>query len=674
MFVLRPLALCVGLACSLSAAAAHALSRDEHMAAISHHRDHARWLDALAAIKRAQLELPDDALLYKLEALSLADIGNAHRAWALYQARPELFDAGQRQRFEADHLARLVGWSMAYGESEDARLDEAEHALASMQRYLDRDATSLAQAPLRMRLDRLVLLNRLSRHGQLREEVIALRAAGVTLPDYVLPAVGDSLMATQHPQEAVPVLELAVRNDPSRFQARSELAYAYLETEQADKALDHLLRWQKDEPVWRWGPNAKSPYANWARYEADLNLAMVRAYSNDLPTAQADLEVLLATGPGNGGLQTSLGSVYSMRGWPARGLERHQMAFTLDPRDVQPRIGMFEAHVALQRDDLARPLHDDLMARYPQQPSVQRMDRAWRAHRGWQVQVDADIGRSRGGGGSSPLGNDDATWRLQAASPMLADRWRVLAFADRRSVDFQQEQIAPLWLGAGLSYRFGQLDADLLAHRANDDVRGAGVKGSLGWRFNDRWHAVVVAADNDPDASLQARIAGITADSLALAVDYRRNERTQWSIGASRLRYEDGNRRDTLDSSVSQRLLSRPTLSVDGLGSVHASRGTRDDAPYFNPSRDRSVEVGLRIDQQLWRHYERHFRHRLTLSVGDYWQEGFGSALVPSAEYRHEWQIGAGRVLEYGVRWSRPVYDGQRERHVGFTAGVRWGE
>jgi biofilm PGA synthesis protein PgaA len=86
------------------------------------------------------------------------------------------------------------------------------------------------------------------------------------------------------------------------------------------------------------------------------------------------------------------------------------------------------------------------------------------------------------------------------------------------------------------------------------------------------------------------------------------------------------------------------------------------------------VEIGLRIDQQLWRHYERHFRHRLTVSLGDYWQDGFGSALVPSVSYMHEWQLGQGRVFEYGVRWSRPVYDGHRERHIGFEAALRWGD
>jgi biofilm PGA synthesis protein PgaA len=678
MFVHRPLARCVGLACLVLATGAHAAlapsSRAEQMAEISRHRDQAHWLDALAAIERAQQSSPGDDLLYKLQVLTLGDIGNASRAWQLYQARPELFDAAQKERFEADYLARLVGWSMAYGESEDTRLDEAEDTLAMMEQYLQRDGTPLAQAPRRIRLDRLILLNRLSRHAQLREEYLALRADGVELPDYVLPAVGDSLMATQHPDEAIPVLSQAVKNDPSRFQARSELAYAYLETEQAGTAIDYLVNWQKDEPIWRWGPNARAPYANWARYEVDLNLAMIRAYSNDLPTAQTELEKMVAIGPGNGGLQTALGGVYQMRGWPRRALERHQMAYTLDPRDVSPRIGMFESHIALQRDDQARPIHDDLLARYPNQPSVQRMDRAWRAHRGWQLEANAEVGRSSGGGGASPLGNDDGSYRVQASSPILADRWRVLAFADRRSVDFQNQRINPWWFGAGVNYRFDQLDGELVALHPNDDVGDTGLRAGLGWQFNDQWHIGASAARNDADASMQARVSGITADSVALATTYTRNERTQWRVGASQYRYDDGNRRDTVSTSVEQRLLSRPTLQVDGLGSLYASRGSRDDVPYFNPSRDRSVEIGLRIDQQLWRHYEKHFRHRLTVSVGDYWQEDFGSALVPSVEYRHEWQIGAGRIFEYGVRWSRPVYDGQRERHVGLEAGLRWGE
>ncbi len=676
MYNHRPLTLAVSLACATLclSATASAATRAEHLAEISQYRDQAHWLDALAAIERAQAELPNDDLLFRLQVLTLSDIGNAHRAWQLYQQRPDLFDEAQKQRFEDNYLAKRVGWSLAYGTSEDTRLDEAEDALALMEGTLQRDGLTAQTAPLRVRYDRLILLNRLARHTQVRDEYRALLAEGHPIPDYVKAAVGDSLMATQHPDEAIPVLEGALKADPNLTEAHSELAYAYLEDEQPYEAINLLKKWQAAEPAWRWANGARAPYANWPRYEADLNLAMIRAYTGDLPTAQRDLEAMLEIAPGNGGTQSSLGNVYMMRGWPRRALERYGMANTLDPRDVSARIGQIDAYMALQRDDLARPIHDQLLDTYPNQPSVQRMDRGWRAHRGWQAHVYAEGGRSEGGGGASPLGNNDGKYGVEVQSPMLDDRWRVVAFADRRSVDFQDQTINPLRVGLGTRYRFGQLDAEAFVNRANDHIGDTGLSGGVGWQFNDRWHAGVTAARNDAEASMQARVSGITADSVAVAVDYNRNERTRWSIGGSQFRYDDGNRRDTLMTSVQQRLLTRPTLLLDGLGSVYASRGSQDDVPYFNPSEDRSVEIGLRVDQQLWRHYERHFRHRLTVSLGNYWQQGFGDALIPSAEYRHEWQWADGRIFEYGVSWSRPVYDGSRETHIGFDAGLRWGQ
>jgi biofilm PGA synthesis protein PgaA len=670
----RPLALCAGLACVALASWSHATTppADTTLAEIGRYRDEGLWIEALAAIERAQARTPDDPLLYKLQVLTLSDIGNAHRAWQLYLARPTLFDDANRERLEAACMAVLIRWSTAYGETEDTRLDEVEAALATVEEHMRREGVSTEHAPVRMRLDRLILLNRLSRHAQVREEALALQHEGVALPDYVLPAVGDSMLATQHPEDAIPLLETAVANDPSRHEARSELAYAYLEDEQVGKAIDYLETWRKDEPAWRRGGSAE--YANWGRYEADLNLAMIRAYNGDLPTAQRELEPLVETGPGNAGLQASLGDVYQMRGWPTLALERHRMAYTLDPRDIAPRLGMHEAYRALQRDDLARPLHDELLARYPGQPSVTRMDREWRAHEGWQLDAHAGWGRSSGGSGISPLGDDDGHYGLEIQSPVLDDRWRLFALADRRAVTFQERDIDPLWLGAGARYRFARADAELAVLRPSDDIGDTGLRAGFGWRFNDRWHAGVMAARNDAEASMQARGSGITADSVAAEVDYERDERTRVHAGASRFRYEDGNRRYSVNATIEQRLLTRPDLLVDGLGGLYASRGSLDDVPYFNPSRDHSVEIGVRIDQLLWRRYERNFRHRLTVSLGDYRQEGYGDALVPTAAYRHAWQLEQGRVLEYGVSWSQPVYDGQRERHLGFDATLHWGE
>ena len=85
-------------------------------------------------------------------------------------------------------------------------------------------------------------------------------------------------------------------------------------------------------------------------------------------------------------------------------------------------------------------------------------------------------------------------------------------------------------------------------------------------------------------------------------------------------------------------------------------------------------ELGVRADHLAWRDYDHHFRHRLSANAGRYWQEGYGSAWIPSLSYRHEWQWAMGRVLSYGISWARPVYDGARETRYGFDAELRWGE
>lgn len=671
-----PLARCVGLAilfCAFSVpASAHT---DDPLARVAALRDQGRWLEALPIVQEELARRPDDPLLYRLNTLLLADLGAAYKAWELYQARPSAFEPEHAQRLQNDYLARLVNWSRALAVDEEARLDEAEDAERRIREYLEHTGTPDARTALRLRLDRLVLLNRLGRYAQLREEVRVLQAEGHVLPGYVLAPVGASLKAAGHPGEAIPFLEAAAAaGGPEASAIRAELAYAWLENEEAGRAIRHLEEWRGQEPAWRRVPGARSPYENWARYDADLTLALVRAYSGLLPEAQQALEEMVAMAPRNAGLQTSLGTVYALRGWPSRSLERHQVAHHLEPNEVSPRLGMIEAWTALQRHDLARPLHDQLLARHPARPDVQRLHRQWRAERGWQVHAWLATGRSRGSDGTSPLGNEDRNAGIEVQGPLLDDRWRAFAWAERTRVDYDTARVDPLWRGAGLRYAFDRLDAELAVGSPGDGLGGTAVAAAAGWRFNDLWRAGVQATRNDRAASSQARAAGITADRVELQGAYRPHERAALDMALGRLRYDDGNRRDFASVAGWHRLATQPTWTVDAVGGLYASRGCRDDAPYFNPARDRSLEAGLRLDQQLWRRYQRHFRHRLTVSASHYRQEGHGSAVVPSVHYLHEWQFGPGRVLEYGVRWSRPVYDGNRERHIGFEAGLHWGQ
>jgi biofilm PGA synthesis protein PgaA len=308
------------------------------------------------------------------------------------------------------------------------------------------------------------------------------------------------------------------------------------------------------------------------------------------------------------------------------------------------------------------------------------MDRTWQVHRGWQWRAYAAGGRSEDGASAvSPLGSRDRRYGVEVQTPVLNgrwldDRWRLTAGHDTRWADFNGARVDDRRTGAGVRYAHDRLDGGLQVNRASDGVGGTGLDADIGWRFNDAWNARATVRRNDADASMQARAAGITADSVGMSVNYRPSERTDWSLGATHWRYDDGNRRDALSLGLDQRLFTRPHFLLNGLAGAYASRGSRDDAPYFNPSRDASFELGLRADHVAWRRYDRHFRHRLTVSAGPYHQEDFGSAWVPAARYEHEWQFALGKVLTYGLNWSRPVYDGQREERIGFDAEFRWGE
>lgn len=643
-------------------------------------RDERNWLPALAIYERLQAERPDDAEIYRLRVLTLADLGNNHLAWRLYRARPELFDAGQRERFEANYLARLIVWSKAYPQDERNRLAEPKSADASIEEYL-RTSPGDAQLPLRVRYDRLILLSLLGRHQQVVDEYQALNAQGTPAPAYVLPAVGNSFMTLKRPAEAALVLEAALEADPGNpeyIDVRMQLAYAHLESEQPEVAIHGVEKFRDAQPPWLYAPGAKLGSANWARYDADVTLAMLRAYTENLPAAEKALTDMAGIGPGNASLQASLGTVYMMRGWPERALERFRIASTLEERNVDARVGQVEALAVLHRDAEATPIHDFLLGQYAGEPNVQRMDQVWRNHRGWQWRAYTGIGRSDGNGdssaGNNPFGNRDGEYGVEVQTPILGDRWRLTAGADDRWADFDGERIHHRRQGVGVRYAYDRLDTHLAAYHADDRIGGTSIDLRVDWRFSDTWDGTLALRRDDADASLQARAAGITADSIAISTIYAPNERSALRFGATQWRYEDGNRRTAFNANADQRLLSHPYFLLNGLAGLYTSRGSKRDTPYFNPSRDASLELALRADHLVWRDYDRHFRHRLTLGVGPYWQEDFGTAWVPSLEYRHEWQLALGRVLNYGVSWSRPVYDGVREERLGLDAEFKWGE
>ena len=662
----------------LTQGATGADSRTAWMAEAEAFRRQRQWLGAIERYQRVLTAEPGDSQAYHALVMTLSDNGNADRAWAMHQARPELFDIDERLRLGNERVALLARWGKGYAASEASTYDASKLALAEAQAL----RAILPQQPRdrsrRLDFDMLVILGQLERYPEVIALYRQLHAENADLPPYVLTTIGDALLAERGPEEAATVLERASTRNQEDFTARILLSYAYLESERFAPAYALLQRMRKEQPPWIQNPGARYAARNDRRYEVDRTYAAALAQGEYLPQAQRELEAFSRIGPTKADLQEALGAVYYRRGWPQRALERQRMATTLDPRNVDARVGQAGSLLELQQIADARKIRDDLVDARPRNIHVQRLDQHVDRHTGWQLAVRAERARSNvrdaATASASPLGSRDGGHALEVQSPLLGNRWRLTAGSAESWVDFDAVRVRDRRIGVGVRYTHDRLDLRIQATRPNDDWSDrTGVGAEATWRFNDALSADLLLRRVDPDASLQARRRGITGDRAAAGLTYAPSERTTWAGSIEHWRYSDRNRRDGLGARLDQRLATRPHFLLNAQVSASGSRGSREDAPYFNPSSDASLSIGLRADHLAWRRYERLFRQRLSIAAGPYWQHGFGTAVVPAVRYEHEWHFGLGSALVYGLNWSRPVYDGVREDRLGLDIGYFWG-
>jgi biofilm PGA synthesis protein PgaA len=649
----------------------HAIASIDSLRASRH------YPEALQLIEAALQRDPGSDGLCRRRVLTLEDMGSTERAWELMQQRPQLFSRDERERIENDRIASRIRWGEAYSARESQRHDESTDALRQLRTLQTSDPRTVTWQATRLRVDALSALNHLQRHREVVDGYQALLGDHVDVPVYILPTVADSMMALRRPEDASRLLQGYLKSQPTDANAQILLAYAWIEQERFDLALPLLERLAASQKPWPYRAGAKAAYQNWDKYTADSTLAMAHAYANDNASAERALLALARIGPANAALQSSLGSVASRQLQASAALQRYAMALTLDPREHDAELGEVDALATLHRVDKADAVMADLQTRYPEDPRVAREQHTLDLQRGWQLNLEAGLGHSSGGGDSaSPLGSRDGEVNFEADSPLIGDRWRVALLARDDWAYFDGEDVRYRGAGLGLRYSYDRLSLSLDALQSDDDFGRHTSTFALGadWRFSDAWHGTLALDKNDPEASLQARRFGITADSVTLGTRYTPSDLTEIDTQWKHLHYDDGNRRDQLGVDAVQQIYSQPHLLVDWLTSASASHGSQGDSvPYFNPRRDASADVGLRFDHIDWRDYEQSYHELLDVTVGPYWEYRYGTAWVPTVTYRHRWQPQEGNQFEYGLSWSRPVYDGRRENRVAFNVTWRWG-
>jgi len=603
-----------------------------------------------------------------------ARLGAGHQATRLLSKYPEAADAQARDTLARNRVAVDARWAERlralpgrYREG-TTQLDAAIAQSDALVEMFLRKNEPMTEAQLRWLQDRIVLLGTRRRARDAVRLYERFVSRNLPVPDYALRAVADSMLQLRQPVRAKALYERALKVDPEDADARVGLYFSLLEAEAHEQAYAWVDEWARaaaDAQARR--PNAATKAQHWS---ARVLQARAREYAGELALAQGRLEALQGEAPANAAVRAGRASVYRARGWPRKAWETWQLQLLQDPDDVDAYAESVYPLLDSYRFEHAQRQLSEAQQRQPDTNAVGRASRAWQLHERPELFVAANLGRSNDA--NLPSGTRDDTVDAYLYSAPLGQRYRAYVHGHYAQADLAGGYAHYNRAGVGLEYRGPDLRLTGEAHAGVNDDGGLGLLLGARWWISDIWSVLAEADTKTLDLPLQARQADIDAKRAHLEVEARIHDTRSFVVALTGLDFSDDNRRRAAQFVWREGLLVRPRYALFGRVDFYASRNSRENAPYFNPSRDWSAGLSLTGAWRIYRFYERELVQELTLSAGNYWQKGFGSGATWGIEYAHRWQLNDAFYLRYGLGRTLHPYDGQQSGRNYLTLDLDW--
>ena len=561
--------------------------------------------------------------------------------------------------------ASMVRWGAAVpaenGQSRYAYTDTAITRLENL--ILETQARTPVDRALLFRLerDRVVALRNRERWGDALAAVEALRAAGDVIPAYVRLAEADVLLALRQPERALAAYQDVLNGDPASREARIGLFYAQIELEDFAAAFANVDAQAAAEGPRRNTPGRSRPEPNDDWLGAQILAANARHYADMHAEAWDRLLPLAQRAPGLGYLRSALGSVAAARGWPRLAEEEIRIAATIAPEDRGIEVALADSDQRRADLESAKTRAASLVSRFPDDPSVQRLQRDIAIAEMREFRLDVSSRREQGTALSAPGGGSQTAARLYS-SPYYSGRLRALAAAERMTAYPVEGRVLRERLGAGAEYAGPDVTVEAIAWQNNGTLSkdGASLIGS--WRPDDHWAVYAGAEAYSADTPLRAQYYGISGNALDLGGEYRWHESRSISASVRSVDFSDGNRRQSERLVFKQRLIDQPHFDLDLRPEYYASRNSRQGAPYYNPVNDQALTLALEAEHVISRRYDRSWVQRVVFAAGSYRQEGFGSGTIGSLSYEQRYRFDPTFEIRYGLETNRRIYDGTAER------------
>lgn len=612
---------------------------------------------------------PDKPYVVRAYVLALQSAQLPQAALLLATQRPGVLKPAQIRSLQGDFAAQLTRTAATPTRTEADRFLLADRAIELYDRLI-KEWKALGPVAhddvIRAEVDRLQALHVRKRMSDVVRNYESILSREITVPDYVLGDVADAYLYLRQPKKAAPLFQKLLDSAPGKQNSYtrtiSQVGLFYALTESSSLgAEDNLLEIAASEqPTWLYVKGDPKRKSNTLKLNADLTQAMSYLYEGDAPKAQRRLDHMVATAPNNTRLRTARSEIYRRRSLPRHSEQDLKIAEAESPRSVELEINQAATALALQEWRDAKLLHDDVMARMPEDQSARSLDRDWIVHNMAELRITASRGLSTG----SPV-TGSHEWDIDSVlyTPPISENWRGFAGTGYSSADFEEGTGRYRWMRAGAEWRSRDITAQAEVS-GNDFGSGTRTGAALFAAFdiNDHWQIGASGAVLSRDTPLRALQHDIRSNKLNAYVRWRADNRREWRFSLAGAHFTDGNNRVETTLSGRERLYTTPALEIDALLDLSTSHNSLRDTPYFNPRSDLTILPALQLTHVLHRSYDTVWSQQLLLGAGAYAQQGYGSSGVFTAGYGQRFRYN--KVFDVGIMVSGTsrAYDGQRER------------
>lgn len=620
---------------------------------------------ALREIDQARLLAPENNNVKREYLLALQRAGVTAQALKLAEQNPELISSKELRSLQRARVADYVRMSDLPTAKETERFKLADMAIAESNNLLRKWATN-AQASddaKVLRIDRMGALYNRFYMQKVLDEYQHFNAQGVQLPDYALRWVAGAYLYLRQPEHAAKlyrqILASGDTKSPARLSDQQALYYALNESQQSAAAAK-LVPVIADQPrrVYQKGLPRGKANPDWLAGKV-MEVSAAQS-SNDLKGAEEKIQTLANSAPGNTELRTMRADIYSARGWSRRSEAELKEAENISPRSIDVEISQGYTAQALQEWRQFELYATDVISRYPERLSAQRLDRAHALHNMAELRISSN-------GGISPdntaTGTGDFGLDTVLYSSPINYNWRVFGGVGYNQGKFQEGKGHNRYQRGGVEWRSRNhsIEAEI-----NNQNYGHGNKQggrlSASHDLNDNWQYGWSLDWLSRETPLRALNSDVTSDSFSGYLLWQQNERRRWRLSLSPQRFDDGNNRISGSISGEERAYTSPRLIADVLLDIGASHNSQPgEGPYFSPENDLSILPSLRLTHSLYERYERTWSQQAQFGLGSYNQRNYGTAPIGFISYGQ--RVNMDDQLNFGATvsaLSRP-YDGERE-------------